>query len=260
MVSLILTVHNKDFLLQSVLDGIKNNTSLPYELIIVLDGCSDSSKAISEKFSDSRAKIKIIETPDVFETKANNSGLKLASSEFVCVIQDDMVIKEPGWDSRMLSPFFKFGDVFAVTANCAHNWEINPSPSSNNSGWSDLLFHCDHANRKTVSRDTFAVRQCVNRGPLLINHSDLIKMNYFDESFSPQDMDDHDLCFRMREKLGKSVGCYWIDYESDSFWGGTREAGQTKQWLLDSNRKNCKIVLDRHAESIKNKIIDDRKC
>ena len=85
-------------------------------------------------------------------------------------------------------------------------------------------------------------------------------MNYFDEVFSPQDMDDHDLCFRVREKLGKHVGCYWIDYESDSLWGGTREAGQTKQWLLDSNRKNCEIVLDRHAESIKNKIIDNRKC
>lgn len=259
MISLILTVHNKDFLLPSVLDGIKQNTYLPYELIIVLDGCSDGSKAICEGFSDGRANIEIIETPDVFETKANNAGLKLASSDYVCIIQDDMVIKEPGWDVRMLSPFYQFGDVFAVTANCSHNWTINPNPTNSN-GWSDLLFHCDHANRKTIGRDTFAVRQCVNRGPLIINHSDLAKMSYFDEEFAPQDMDDHDLCFRMREKIGKNVGCYWIDYESDSLWGGTREAGQTKQWLLDSNRKNCKIVLDRHAESIKTKIIDDRKC
>lgn len=259
MISLVLTIHNKDFLVERVLRGIKDNTSLPYELIIVLDGCSDNSKAICEGFSDSKGSIKIVETPDVFETKANNFGLKLATSNFVCIIQDDMVIKEPGWDARMLSPFYKFSDVFAVTANCAHNWEINPNPSSN-SGWSDLLFHCDHANRKVIDRNTFSVRQCVNRGPLLINHSDLATMNYFDEEFAPQDMDDHDLCFRMRKKIGKSVGCYWIDYESDAFWGGTREGGQTKQWLLNANRKNSKIVLDRHMESIKIKIIDDRKC
>ena len=31
----------------------------------------------------------------------------------------------------------------------------------------------------------------------MIDMSDLKKLNYFDEEFAPQDMDDHDLMFRI---------------------------------------------------------------
>ena len=57
----------------------------------------------------------------------------------------------------------------------------------------------------------------------MINLEDLKELNYFDEAFSPQDMDEHDLMFRMRKKLGKVCGCYWIDFVSDPSWGGTRK-------------------------------------
>jgi len=48
--SLILTVHNKDFLLEHVLESIKKNTIGNYELIVVLDGCSDKSESICFEF------------------------------------------------------------------------------------------------------------------------------------------------------------------------------------------------------------------
>ena len=74
------------------------------------------------------------------------------------------------------------------------------------------------------------------------------KLGYFDEIFSPQDMDDHDLHYRAKKILGKITGLYWIDYICDNQWGGTRENGITKQWMLDSNHKNQKIILERHHE------------
>ena len=43
--------------------------------------------------------------------------------------------------------------------------------------------HTDHANSSTISRDVFAVRASVNRGPLMMNHEDLKTMGYFDEAF-----------------------------------------------------------------------------
>jgi glycosyltransferase involved in cell wall biosynthesis len=266
--SIILTVHNKGYLLPQVLNGIKTNTIGHYELIVVLDGCSDNSSEIINLFKKNNPKINIIitETPDVFETKANNTGLKLASGDIVIIIQDDIIVTEMGWNDRLTKPFRVFDDVFAVTANCAHNWEINPYSKHintvDNDGleWSDILNHIDHANKNTIARNIFAVRQCVNRGPLAINHSDLKSLNYFDELFAPQDMDDHDLCFRMSEKLNKVVGCYWINFESDINWGGTRVNGQTSQWLLKSNQKNTKIIFERHKDKIKNKLIENRLC
>jgi len=266
--TLILTVHNKGYLITRVLNSIKQYTHGTYELIIINDGSTDNSSEMIKSFKDNNSEmnIKILNTPDVFETKANNVGLKEATGDIVIIIQDDMVINEQDWNHRLTKPFREFDDVFAVTANCAHNWEINQNSKhiltneNNDYEWSDILIHVDHANKNTIPRDVFAIRQCVNRGPLAINYDDFKNLDFFDEAFAPLDMDDHDLCFRMSEKLNKVVGCYWIDYISDPNWGGTRINGQPAAWQLASNQKNTRIVYERHANKINNKINTSRPC
>lgn len=266
--SIILTVHNKDFLIDKVLEAIKKYTIGTYELIIVLDGCTDNSAKIVEDFKNNNKNIKIniIETPDVFEIKANNAGLLVSNSDIAILIQDDVIVNEEGWNDRLTKPFRTFDDVFAVTANCAHNWEFNPNSKhiltnvNNNYEWSDIINHIDHANRNTISRDTFGIRQCANRGPLALNYSDAKSLGFFDESFYPTYMDDHDLCFRMTEKYNKVVGCYWIDFISDLSWGGSRASGTDAGWVLEANQKNTRTVYSRHQEKINNKIIESRNC
>ena len=258
MHSIILTVHNKDWLIEKVLEGIVLNTTEPYELIVVIDGCTDNSeKFIWETLSGTPVDRKIIYAPNVFETKANNLGMKIARGDKVIIVQDDMIIREKGWNVRMEKPFTAFSDVFAVTSRTAHNWIFNPN--SKHLGmeedlddcWCDILEHVDHAGRKEfLQRDEFAVRCSVNRGPLMIDHSDLQKLNYLDETFEPQDMDDHDLCYRAFKELGKVVGAYWIDYVSDDAWGGTRVTGGPAPWLLKAQHKNTKIFYERHKDLI----------
>lgn len=265
--SLILTVHDKDFLIERVLSAIKNNTTGIYELIIVLDGCKDNSALLVSTFAKLNPSIKtvVIETPDVFETKANNAGLKLAQSNFVIIIQDDMIIREPGWNKRITKPFEAFDDVFSVTSRTTHNWVINPNSRHLDKDaipggiWSDILLHVDHADRRNTERNTFSIRDTSNRGPLAIKHEDLKKLNYLDEIYSPQDMDEHDLHFRAKIHLGKITGLYWIDYISDDSWGGTRKTGSTAQWMLDSNHKNSQIFYDRYKDFIKGGNIQHRK-
>ena len=80
MFSLILTVHNKDWLIGEVIRRIRKNTICNYELIVVLDGCTDNSEAIVFDSIDND-NTKVIYTPDVFETKANNAGLRMASGD-----------------------------------------------------------------------------------------------------------------------------------------------------------------------------------
>ena len=258
MHSIILTVHNKDWLIENVLEGIVLNTTEPYELIVVIDGCTDNSeKVIWETLSGTPVNRKIIYAPNVFETKANNLGLKIARGDKVIIVQDDMIIREKGWNVRMEKPFKAFSDVFAVTSRTAHNWIFNPNSKHLDMEddledcWCDILEHIDHADRKhTLLRDIFAVRCSVNRGPLMIDHVDLKKLNYFDEVFEPQDMDDHDLCYRAFKELGKVVGAYWIDYVSDDAWGGTRMTGGPAPWLLKAQHKNTKIFYERHKDLI----------
>lgn len=254
--SIILTVHNKDFLLQKVLNGILANTLGNYELIVILDGCSDDSSEILDKNKQQFDNIKIFEAPNVFETKANNIGLKNSNSNYCCIIQDDMIIAEKGWDIRMLKPFLNFSDVFAVTARTAHNWKINQNSKHVNmeynldNCWCDILFHCDHAEKKNISRDVFAIRSSVNRGPLMLDHEVIQKLDYLDETYSPQELDDHDLCYRAYKELGKLSGCYWIGYQSEDCWGGTRVSGKVADWLYKANHKNMKILYSRHKDVI----------
>ena len=46
MHSIILTVHNKGWLIDKVIQGIKDNTVGEYELIVVVDGCTDNSEEV----------------------------------------------------------------------------------------------------------------------------------------------------------------------------------------------------------------------
>ena len=46
MHSIILTVHNKGWLIDRVIQGIKDNTVGEYELIVVVDGCTDNSEEV----------------------------------------------------------------------------------------------------------------------------------------------------------------------------------------------------------------------
>jgi glycosyltransferase involved in cell wall biosynthesis len=273
MHSIVLTVHNKDWLLSNVLDGIVKNTIGDYELVVVLDGCTDKSEEVWENFisNNSLVKTKTVYTPDVFETKANNAGLKECVGDKVIIVQDDMVIKEDGWNKRLEKPFDEFVDVFAVTARSAFNYRFNQnsqhihlSPEEDSkidNCWSDIFEYESHINRdEGLSRNIFAVRNNVNRGPLMIDHSDLIVLDYFDEIFSPQDQDDADLCYRAFKHLGKVVGSYWIDYDCDNAWGGTRPDGKNPApWLLKAHHKNTRIVFDRHKNIILTESHDENR-
>jgi glycosyltransferase involved in cell wall biosynthesis len=267
MLSINLTIHNKDFLVRECLERIKRFTKGKYEIVGVIDGCTDRSEEILDTFINENPNISIrkIIADDVFETKANNIAAKNSGGDFIAIIQDDMLINEDGWDLRMLKPFNEFSDVFSVTSRCSHNWMINEASKHINMEkipdgiWSDILIHLDHADRNNTPRDSFEIRDSSNRGPLLINHSDFEKLGYFDEIFAPLDMDDHDLHYRAKIELGKVTGLYWIDYISDINWGGTRENGIPKQWALDSNHKNQKMIYKRHLEYLIGGNIESRK-
>ena len=274
MHSIIVTIHNGarrlpngEILLEKVLDGIVNNTVGDYELLCMLDGCTDDSDKIVSKYENARA----IVLPDVFELLTNNAAFKEAKGEYVIVVQDDQVISEYGWNQRMQKPFDNFYDVFGVTARSAFNYRFNQSSRCAymeeeedlkiDTDWSDIFGYQSHTNRdEGLQRDIFAVRNNVCRGPLMLDHEDMLNLDYFDEIFAPQDQDDADLCYRAWKKLNKVVGAYWIDYESDNTWGSTRPDGHTPApWLFKAHHKNTRIVWDRHHDIILNENHDDNR-
>ena len=101
--SIILTVHNQENVIKDVLAGIENNTKGYYELIMVLDGCTDGTeKAVFDYMGDSSLAEKTIfkYTDNIYENKANTVGMKEAIGKYVTIVQDDQVINEEGWNVR----------------------------------------------------------------------------------------------------------------------------------------------------------------
>ncbi len=267
--SINLTVHNKGFLLERVLRGIFDNVVMPFELIVVLDGCIDDSKEVLTNFLFNSDKlrllrrVKVILANNIFETASNNLAAKSSQGKYICIIQDDCVITQKGFDARMLMPFIHFDDVFAVSGNCAHNWEINPySKGKNADGWCDLLNHTEHANKNSVPKNIFAVRDSCNRGPYMVNAQDLKSLGYFPEDIIlKQDMDEHIINYCARKKLNKVCGYYGIDFISESIWGGSRdENNKQKQWSLDCQEANTKTFIDLHKDLIGIHNNENRLC
>lgn len=238
-ITCLLTTHNKEDMIEPVCYGIINNISeLTKEIIVVFDGCVDKTEEIVKSIlNDLTIKIKYVYTDDVFELKSNNAGLKEVTSDYVILIQDDMIIKEKDFDKRMLKPFISFDDVFAVTSQTAHNNKII----------GDSVMTTDSADRREgYPRDKFAVREIANRGPLMYDYKDLIKLNFYDEYLSPNSYDDHDISYRAYKELGKVSGLYWIEYDSDPSWGTGRQKNQDIH--NDAHYRNSRIIVKRHSD------------
>ena len=253
-VSCVLTIHNKDFLIERVCQSLVNNLSEnTKQLIVVLDGCTDNSEIIVKNILKdvTRMKIDYVYENNVFETKANNAGLKLVESDYALLIQDDMVVNEKDFDLRMLKPFQTFNDVFAVTSFIAHNNRYNEQTKEIN--------YIDMANKKDSSRDVFYAREYGNRGPLMYDYQDVVKLNFLDEYFSPQNYDDMDISMRAFKELNKVSGLYWIDYTSDPSWGSTRQKNHTLH--SDLVKTNAKKILEKNRDLLYgDKFVENRNC
>jgi len=265
--TIILTIHNKGFLLPKTLTAIRDLTVWnKTDIVFVLDGCTDNSEDLVKSFCGETPFIKtsIVFMDNVYETKSNNAGAKRSNADYLIFLQDDVLIKEYGWNERLLMPFINFDDVYAVSGNCAHNWEYNVNTQGVNAdGWGDIMNHRDHAKNNNTPRNIFAIRDSVNRAPLAIDRIIFNMIGGFDEdAIDKQDMDDADFNYRVHKSFPKyACGFFGIDFICESNWGGTRDAkGRTKQWSLDCQKKNSEMVYQRHKDIIHDHRKEDRIC
>jgi glycosyltransferase involved in cell wall biosynthesis len=259
MISINVTVYNKESLIRRVLLAIELFTESPHEIVIVLDGCKDKSEEVVNNFFELNRYIphKILHADNVFETKANNIAAKNSSGDYIIIVQDDTLVNEWGWDRRLIAPMLKYDDVVSVSGNCAHDWAYNPNNKAEkldyfpDNWWCDILIPTNIVFRTEAPRNVFTVRMSSNRSPLAINHKDLEALGYFDEAFAPQQDDDHDFHYRAYEQLGKVTGICPVEIISKPEWGSTRNQGELP-WLLKATHKNQKLMWARHKELILN--------
>jgi glycosyltransferase involved in cell wall biosynthesis len=247
--SVILTIYNKQELVRKVLEGIYNNSSDEMdELIIVLDGCTDESEEkvkqfiflYGERWLDKG--IQVIKTPNLYETRANNVGLEAVNpkNEFAIIVQDDCVVTESYFDTFLVEPMIRWGDVWAVSGRNAYNPIYVPG--------SPYVLECEDmtgADTNKNERGTFYIRKAINRGPLCVRMAVMDNLNYFSENIWRQNSDDTLFSLDAYATWDLKCGSYHIDYESKVEWGTTR-TGASNQWIMQAIWRNANMVYNKH--------------
>ncbi len=253
---IVVTIFNQEEIIERVLYGIFKNTTTPFNLVLVFDGCTDKTKpralAYLKRVKSTLLRNLIIkDTRNLFELRANNFAFKLATTDYLITVQDDMVIREFGWERRLTYPLRRFDDVLGVTGRDAHDIKsIGPNKeeyiNGASRGWNNL------------NHDIFAVRDVINRGPIAFRVDYLKALNYLNDRYAPCAHDDAEISLRAWKEKGWKVGSFWIDYLSKKEWSKVNAADSTmKAW--DSCLLNQARIRDDFKDYLENGIKHDEE-
>jgi len=263
--TVVLTIHNKEKTVDAILNGIFTlSSAFTTNVVLVLDGCTDGSRRVVENAiqtrPDRRMAIRLIETDDVWETRANNAGMRLADTDYVTLIQDDMLIKHYSWD-RVLLEVFDSKQVFAVSGRASHDFSLrNGQFAPENLSGREFPLGLNSLLGRAVGRfmrvfrtywiyrfwGPVAVALTVNRGPLMLRRELVVQLGYLDEAFAPFELDDVDLCCRAFKLWGLKSASRPIYYEEV---GGSKATSpisseMSKRCII----KNTTLLKAQHAD------------
>ena len=262
--TIILTVHNKENTICTILEKLFKNTSHhTTKIIIILDGCTDETEKKIKNFlifNKTYIDVEIILTNDIWETKANNVGLKKVETEYATIVQDDMLILQKNWDRKLLNNFLNY-QIFAVSGRAGHDFSFHENkfnvvnifgreyPFSSNSIFGRIIgklmfFFKPYWLYKYLN--FFETRIVVNRGPLMFEMKKLKALNFFDEAFAPFELDDVDLCCRAYKKFGLFSAANPIFYIELN--GSKKNSSFSNNISKKSIIKNTKILINRHYD------------
>ncbi|MEK9131672.1 MAG: glycosyltransferase family A protein [Patescibacteria group bacterium] len=242
LIDIVLSIYNQEEIIERVLYGIFKNTTTPFNLILIFDGCTDRTKprALSyiKKINGGLLKELIIkDTPNLFELRANNVGFKLAREKYLITLQDDMVIDDYGWERRLTYPLRQFDDILAVTGRGAQNIETIGNGK-------EKYTHRSAREFGSLPRNMFAIRDVINRGPIAFRTDYLKELQYLNDAYAPGALDDAEISLRAWRDKHWKVGAFWINYISKQEWSKVNAPDSTMKAWESWGRNNNRLYED----------------
>ncbi len=208
---IVMPVWNKKGLTQQCIESIFKNTNCQYRIIIIDNASNLPAREYLEKLQASRPdKVSLIrnEQNSGF-TKAVNQGIKNSSADYVCIVNNDIIVFD-GWLDEMISVAEANPDIGIV----------NPS---NNFGrkkpWNKS--YQQYALDRTAGRQGEFVQTAAPVGfCYLIKREVINKIGLWDERFNPGYFEDTEYAIRAQKAGYKSVfanGAFVFHFEHSSF-------------------------------------------
>ena len=203
-VTVIVPTRDNAELLVKCLDGLMNTTDYPNLKVLVVDNGSrdEATLKVLEK-ADTEDNVRVLRYDEPFNYSAiNNFAVEHASSEYLCLLNDDIQMIEPDWLTEMVSLAVR-GKVGAVGARLlyADNTvqhggvvlgvmgvanHLHKHVDVNHPGWFGRLQLCQELSASTAA--------C-----LVVKRSRYLEVGGLDEKSLSVAFNDIDFCLRLRE-------------------------------------------------------------
>lgn len=264
----IITIHNKEEILDQVLAGVAASAGSAARIIPVLDGCNDGSESIARHFAaNSGIETRIVTAPDVHEIKSINIGLREAKPGYCVVLQDDVILQEPLLEDKVYSLCEEYRQrlgyiSFRLAADVRSTdllRRLRLVPKWGLVALSPMVKDYNHVGSpqeeldvRRVNYGEFHTRMVGIKSPICLTPELRACAPYLDEDFAPYCYDDVDMSLCALEH-GLINGLFPIKFRSESEWGGTRkdpEYSSTKGAGIFL--RNRRLIWRKHGAFIQN--------
>jgi glycosyltransferase involved in cell wall biosynthesis len=238
--SVVIPIHNQETIIVNNVLSVLTYTSGIFELILILDGCTDNTKINLLNFFNSSnlsffkccKKIIIIQQQtSIFEAGCDNMGSLLASGNYIVEIQADMTMCQYGYNSALSLPFKLLDNIIGVSGRMCHAWNVFSAYFGKIGETVNSPLRINHNDYNTF----FSTNTC-NRGPLVLDKQKLKECNYLDEKNYFLESSDHDLFLRATTYKNWICGHIPIEFISPVSLGSTRKERSPEEKELYNHR------------------------
>jgi glycosyltransferase involved in cell wall biosynthesis len=193
-ISLIVPVHNASGYLEQTLHAIRGSSYTDFELVVVDDGSSDSSKEVAQHYADMVVTTGKKSGPAV----ARNLGARVSSGVLLCFLDADVKL-HPDTLLKMVNSLREAPEYAAVFGS----YDTEPLHTNFFSQYKNLFHHYIHQNANTESSTFWA-------GCGLIRREDFEAVGGFSSKYNSPSIEDVELGYKLVEsgkriKLDKNI-------------------------------------------------------
>lgn len=250
----IVTVHNKEDLIERVLGAILVCAGENSHIYPVLDGCTDGTEAVIDELMRRCDGLPITKlyAPNVHEIRSLNIALSQVPQEgegYNILLQDDIILGDRNFESKVEAVHEHFEHKVGVVS-FRHGVNVQLLNEAGEIAESDIVESCFGQGMAAVPLlpGEAAVRMVVLRSPECISCRTVREIGILDERYAPYTYDDHDYSMRCL-RAGLSNLVYAVKVVSRVEWGGMRRKPQPGAAAI--MKRNRRYVYKDHAEFIR---------
>lgn len=253
--SVTLPIFNKEQTIVGLLENLDRAASAygNVEAHIIFDGCKDRTEEKVRSFfaMDRGYPVTFEVTPDIFEVKTNNIGLRKSTGKYCVIMQDDNYI----YDENLFFEAALFLDKSPKAAVLGTLAGVNfypigtqlSGPGQISMSGVETYWKQDAITDPTLADKFFQVDACM-RGPLIVRNAFLQEHGYLDETYSPMYMDDMDLGLRVAHH-GSKVYCMLGSVENASLTMANYDLAQSNHFG-EVLRRNTQTFYERWSPGL----------